>query len=71
MVQILRLLFKNKKIGGLKNMNQIKDMLLGITIILIAISLFFSGLWLIGILFGLIGIFFVLYGYFSENKDKL
>ncbi|MEL7650075.1 MAG: hypothetical protein AAGU76_18485 [Sedimentibacter sp.] len=51
-------------------MNQIKDMLLGITFVLIAITLFFIGVWAAAILFGIIGIGLVLYGYFTDNKDK-
>lgn len=52
-------------------MNQVKDMLLGISIILVAIILsLFIGIGVVTALLVIIGIFLVLYGYFSGNNNK-
>ncbi|MEL7672048.1 hypothetical protein [Methanobacterium sp.] len=52
-------------------MNQVKDMLLGISIILVAIILsLFIGIGVVTALLVIIGIFLVLYGYFSDSNNK-
>lgn len=58
--------------GGINSMHQIKDMLLGITIILVTILVhLFIETGLLTDFIAIIGILLVLYGYFSNsNSDE-